>query len=609
MKKDLAAETTPFPWVMSLPLRWFLMALGLFLLSLAFEPFGWDYLAWLALVPWTLAILAPHRPGLTFLGVWLLGLAFYLANLYWLAPVTPAGYATLCFYLAWHFVLSGLIIRTLWYRHAWPLTWVLPVVWVAQEYLRALLLTGFPWFFLAHTQHRHLALIQVSDLVGAYGVSFLVAWVNGFLCDLLLRWRPRRQSARVWLTFLMWRLVPTVLLLGGSLGYGRYRLSQPLQPGPILTVIQDAIPQYVKEYAAADRTIFTRHENLTRQALAATVKPDLVVWPETMVPAPLNTEFLNLRVSGYDLQTFKPWVRARYFDRRLRNLTRLGPAPLDLTRLDPALPGSPRAATDSAPSGVALLVGAPSVEMAVYDGELRPARRANSALLYLPGGRRFPERYDKMHLVPFGEVVPFKKSWPWLYRLLNRLTPYDYEYSLDAGENPTVFRFPDRRGRRWRFAVAICYEDVMPQVPRRLAVAGGAKRIDFLLNISNDGWFVSGKLDADIKPTSELIQHLVICRFRAVENRLGIARAVNTGVSAFIQPDGRLQGPGLAGTLDPDPGRRPGRVGFLTDRIYLDERVTLYSRIGDVFAFVCTLLALTMLGVGIFPKARLRIGG
>ena len=193
--------------------------------------------------------------------------------------------------------------------------------------------------------------------------------------------------------------------------------------------------------------------------------------------------------------------------------------------------------------------------------------------------------------------MPFKKSWPWLHELLNSLTPYDYDYTLDAGDEATVFEFPTADGNEAKFAVAICYEDVMPQVPRRLvAVEGGAKRVDFLLNISNDGWFVYGGRDGGrVKSSSELIQHLVICKFRAVENRIGIARAVNCGISGFIKPDGSVQQGSLVGTLPDDPRDRQVVPGFLTDHVYLDSRTTIYSRIGDAFAIICTILTAGLL--------------
>jgi apolipoprotein N-acyltransferase len=193
-----------------------------------------------------------------------------------------------------------------------------------------------------------------------------------------------------------------------------------------------------------------------------------------------------------------------------------------------------------------------------------------------------------MHRVPFGEYVPFKESVPWLHRLLLALTPYGgYDYSIMAGKEPVAF--PLHAGEKdYQFGVAICYEDIIPWVPRKLAAAeGGTKRVDFLLNISNEGWYVHGESEDDIRTTAELPQHLAIARFRAVENRVGIARSVNMGISGFIKPDGTLQQAGLVSTLPTAPVDRQNVAGFITDHVYVDSRVTIYNQTGDLFALIC----------------------
>ena len=144
-------------------------------------PLAWSPLAWVALVGYVLAAVRARTSRQMILVCYLPGLAYYLLNLYWLAGVTPAGYAALCFYLGWYFVLTGYLLRTVYLYHRWSFTIVLPILWVAQEYLRATMLTGFPWLFVAHSQHDNLSLIQISDLGGAYGVTFLVAMVNGLV--------------------------------------------------------------------------------------------------------------------------------------------------------------------------------------------------------------------------------------------------------------------------------------------------------------------------------------------------------------------------------------------------------------------------------------------
>jgi len=535
-------------------------------LSVIQEPIGWTWCAWFCLAPWAIAMAAVDKGRHVLRIGYGLGLLYYLVNLSWLTGITWPGYSGLCFYLAWYFPLTALVVRKVYRGRRWPLTLVLPVVWVAQEYLRATVMTGFPWLFLAHSLHDYPHLLQSCDLFGSYTLTFVIAMVNGLICDLLLRPLKQPAGAPRRLSGLTLMLL-TFCAVAGCYAYGRYRLAQgekTMTPGDTITVIQESVPQRVKESLQGPEEIFKFHLETSRQALAAEEKPGLMVWSET-VCAPLNEEFLRL-----PLEEFEPLNEAQ---RQHRQLTEL-----------------------AASSGTALLVGSPARTMEVRGAYWEFAKRWNSALLYLPNGKQSPRRYDKMHLVPFGEVVPFRESWPWLYRLLNKMTPYDYEYSLDRGKEATIFEYEGRDGKMYLFGVAICYEDATAEVPRALAAApDGQKRIDFLINISNDGWFVRETGDGRVVPTAELRQHLAICQFRAVENRIGIARSVNTGISAFIRPDGLVQAGKKSGTLSDDPIERQAVAGYLTDTIMIDRRITLYSRIGDSMALACVVLAAIIL--------------
>ncbi len=182
---------------------------------------------------------------------------------------------------------------------------------------------------------------------------------------------------------------------------------------------------------------------------------------------------------------------------------------------------------------------------------------------------------DKTHPVLFGEAVPFRFGrLRFLYLWLNGLSPFGaggFEYSLTAGEEVGIFDMTTagENGRSYRFGTPICYEDVMPYVIRRFVWdrEKSVKRVDFLLNISNDGWF---------QHLSELPQHFAICTFRAVENRVGIARTVNTGISGFIDPNGRAY-----------EKMAVGEIGVRVAAVMTDTRVSLYSRTGNVFALCC----------------------
>ena len=146
----------------------------------------------------------------------------------------------------------------------------------------------------------------------------------------------------------------------------------------------------------------------------------------------------------------------------------------------------------------------------------------NSAVLIEPNGQE-AGCYDKIHRVPFGEYVPLRDWLPWM----NIFAPYDFDYSIRAGENLTRFRLTG-----YHFGVVICFEDTDPYLARQYVRTDSVLRpVDFLLNISNDGWFDG---------TSEHDEHLAICRFRAVECRRAIARSVNMGISAVIDGNGRV---------------------------------------------------------------------
>jgi len=235
------------------------------------------------------------------------------------------------------------------------------------------------------------------------------------------------------------------------------------------------------------------------------------------------------------------------------------------------------------------------------------AQRTNEALLVVPDSpvETAAGEYAKAHLVPFGEYIPFKESCPWLYNCLNAFTPYrGMEYSLTPGahdQQPFRLAFD---GQEARFQTPICYEDAMAYRVREMVrlhpssvkvpagdggqvrppVGGGRKAVDFIVNISNDGWFTVKKGDDPWgqAQTAEHRQHLNLCVFRAIENRVPIVRSVNTGISAVIASDGRI----VAAMTGADPAGGD-LSGWLVERIALDDRLSPYTRVGDLFALAC----------------------
>ncbi len=214
---------------------------------------------------------------------------------------------------------------------------------------------------------------------------------------------------------------------------------------------------------------------------------------------------------------------------------------------------------------------------------LAPMRRYNSAMVFNPQGGPH-QRYDKVHLVYFGEIVPFRFGrFRFLYLWINSLMPFgaegNEEFSFFKGKEFKRFTMAasSLNNERFEYGIPICYEDVMPYVARTFTSGEDGKRAQFLLNISNDGWFGRG---------IQQPQHLAISVFRAVENRVGIARAVNTGVSAIIDPDGRVRV-----RVDGDPNTPwPGKSGYAVSRLKVDSRYTWYTQYGDWFAWTCAAL-------------------
>jgi len=594
-----------------------LYALSAVALAWIFPPQGIWPLTFVCLVPWAVATCRTQRAWLVHWLSFFVGWAFFLVSLRWLEPITGLGYVALGLYLAIYWTLAAWALRTA-RRHGISPIWSLPVVWVACEYLRATVMTGFPWLFLSHALYQQLPLLQISDITGAYGVSFLAGLINGVVVEAALRrWPPPgSKPAR---TRQLWAgVTAAVILLVGSVGYGLFRINQvdhantPAAQGPRVAVVQHDFPlESTPPYGTHPYVVLVSYLSLAAEAAAE--QPDLIAFPETTWSASQNLEFIEQqpvipevshqlwvysRLSHHAISAF---ARADYpavnvviseLEEELRKIARLRPEwelPTELPRL-PAEGGEP----------ATTLVGAVSIEQ-FPEATYPKVKRYNSALVYDADGEQRPKRYDKHHLVPFGELVPFRGGrLHWLYRWLNSLSPFSdhgrIEYSLTPGDEFTVFDLETKDGTR-RFGVPICFEDTTPYVIRNFVWDGGERRVDFLVNISNDGWFHRPLASPSpawhqrlIRPflewfwqSSELPQHLAICTFRAIENRISIARAVNTGISGFIDPNGRIR------SLVERDGKRFGRgvFGYDIQRVYLDDRFSFYGRFGDWFALLC----------------------
>ena len=483
---------------------------------LAFPNFNINLLAWIGLVPLLFAIDA-QKPLRSILLSYVAGVFFFFGAIYWLIHVTLPGTLVVVLYLALYFGLFGFLAsfflrKTINDKRTTDL--ILPLLlaaaWVLCEWLRSNLFTGFGWALLGHSQAGNTVIIQIADITGAYGVSFLIVFVNTSIFLTIKGMRENDHKVHY--------LVAALTLVFLADVYGIVKTKTACAGGRLrVAVVQGNIPQSEKWDSRFRRGILDKYERLTD--LAAKARPELVIWPETSVPA-----FIE-------------------FDKGVAG--RLG-----------AIAGR---------IGAPLLVGAPSEDAggAIY----------NSAVLFGKDGK-VTGRYDKLHLVPFGEYVPFKRA----LSFVERFAPSPIG-DFSPGRDLRVFSFfIDRRSdsadarvrlvRKVRFSCIICFEDIFPDIARAFVKHGA----DFLVNITNDAWF---------RQTSAPYQHAQSSVFRAVENRVNVIRAANTGFSCFINPSGEVT------AAVESHGRRLFVDGVASADIVLSRTPTAYTLYGDVFAYAC----------------------
>lgn len=541
-------------------------------------PIGWSALAWVSLVPFILVCSPSVKVKPLFFTAYLVSLCYWLGNLYWIYRVTLLGWLAFCMYTALLWPMVAVCIRYCRIKKI-PLVLAVPVLIVGAERLQGLFLGGFFWRFLAHSQYANITLIQIADIFGAAGVSFLIAMVNGLVAELIIavigkRWKWISACAGMTYGWVFLKTALVCVALVATIIYGQWRINQSgkyVTQGPLVASVQSNVPQSVKKSHQASDVIL---EDLLENSKASIESgAELVIWPETMVQATLDKRILS-RLSGE--------TRCKIVDKILREHSK----------------------------GTAfVLVGAYGGILEMQeDFTLGLAKRYNSVFLYKPDGTAAEEQYSKIHLVAFGEFVPFRKSFPLLYNLLMKFTPYDYDYTLDAGSEYTVFEMTGVEGQVYKFSVMICYEDAVPAIARRFAIdKSGTKKLDWLVNISNDGWFVrftNGK----VFPSTELGQHAAICVFRAVENRLAVVRSVNTGISCLIDTLGHIRDGHIAGTLPHQAMRRTGVAGWFADRVPIDKRTTFFSRNGQWLDFCCAVCLIWLIIIPALGRFLFREG-
>ena len=496
---------------------------------------GNDSLIFFALVPLMFSVYSASAKKAAALGL-LSGFIFFLLTLNWLHNLTHMvagaglkasallGYSILSLYCAVYFIPFTLTlsacsrrwgIKTL--RGNLRTMFAVTTVWVASEYLRNILFTGFPWNPLGVSQYQSLAIIQIADWGGIYLISACIVWMNSALFITLHQYAQgiRAKKYRPHIE-LMLGLLP--LALSVAYGYSILVNRPPLLSKPVrITLIQPNIPQTEKWDAEKDQQIRERLETLTETA-AHLGPTDLLIWPETALP---------------------DFVRSSHTSQRL--LRRM----VDL--------------------GTPLLVGCMDFSYSEHDGRFF----YNSSILFGTNGTQIA-KYDKQHLVPFGEYVPFPK-------LLGSFTPVDVNFT--PGTQSTLLAVPQKPP----FSVLICFEDTVAPLALK-AVRRGAR---WLVNQSNDAWF---------DPSIQSEQHLAHAIFRCIENRVPMARCCNSGISCAISPYGEIVRP-----------IQPRTAGFGIIEIQprpIGQSKTFYTQNGDAFAKFSLLAAATSVFVLRFRVRR-----
>ena len=377
--------------------------------------------------------------------------------------------------------------------------WAFPVAWIGLEYARSVLVTGFPWLLLGYGVSDSPVLRQAADLAGVPGLGFLLAMTSVAVhrAATLLARRSYRACA-----------VPAFALLAVPaflFGYGSWRNAapdgHPAAQAIRVAVAQGGIDQSVKWDPAFQSQTVAIYRSLTREAAAA--GPEVIVWPETAAPFLYGWE---ADLSG------------------------------EIDRI-------------AAEAGVPLIFGAPWFDPS------EGGKYFNSVFL-LDGGGVPRGRYDKRHLVPFGEYIPLRS----VLFFLRKMTAGEGDFS--SGTGPGVFRVDGGTA-----GATVCYEALFPGIIREEVRAGA----DWLVNVTNDAWFGD-----TVAPR----QHLAMARMRSVEVRRPMVRAANAGISAVIDAKG-------ASVAELGLFRR----GIVAGAVRPGSGETLYAKSGDIFEISCAILA------------------
>ena len=508
MKNKVIAPGDNLPWInVNFKLNFIFAIISGVLLILSFPKYGFGFVAWFAFIPLLYALHRTTTIRQALLLGFITGVVGYIGIIYWITYVI-VNYGYLPIYLG--IILMLLLACYLsvylaifaagiaYFRNKIPLYFIAPVLWVCLEYCKSQLFTGFPWENLGYSQYLNLYLIQFADISGVYGLSFLIILVNISLFQIFTK-RSKRE-------YIIAAAVSLVLISVYIYGFLRLNsidkiLQLPSTPSMEVSLIQGNIDQSIKWNENYQNETINIYEDISLKNVPA--RGGLIVWPETAVPFNFQDD--------------------NELSRKIKNL-------------------------------------AIKTKSDVVFGSVSYLRRShyvdfyNSAYLLSSDGE-VKGRYDKVHLVPYGEYVPLRNVFPFI----KKLTAGIGDFSTGNGYFP--LSMADRK-----IGILICYEGILPFAARMYK----NESADILVNITNDAWFGS---------TSAPYQHLSMTIFRAVETRLYLVRAANTGISAIVDPRGQI----VAKT---DIFQKDSLKGNLK----LLKIPTFYAQYGDLLVGICFML-------------------
>lgn len=525
---------------------------------LAFPPQGY----WPAtlLMPLAIAWLAGTRAPSCFS----LGLGSFLGVLpawgyehFWIFNVSELGFPFIIVYSSFFAAITTWLLARVHRRFRWlPLGLACGAVWTLVEVARGdAILGGYPWLLAAHPLIDVPTLNRPGGVVGAYGISFLIACAAGSIIELLMLKRVRAGAATLASVGLIWFALS---LLPVPQPVGHFRVA----------IIQTNVAQDNRTPTTPWETIEAMRSLVLHTREAALDQPAFIVWPESMMPGrTLDPASLAVeKAEGVYYKVRPPTGMGEPFE---VNAWEFAEATLELQR-DIRIP---------------LIAGSESytnlrIEPIPEGGiEYIADETFNSAFLIDNGVVQ--SRYDKIFLTPFGEVMPGIRHWPWLQNRVRALGAYGMPFDLSPGRSKNAFEIRWTGEMPLRAVAPICFEATMPNVCRRLVYGGGTRKADVIVNGTNDGWFNSFPLGR--------LQHLQSARWRSLELATPMARAANTGVSALVDHRGRL----LASGINGQPGAI-GADGVLSGELPIIREGSLYAAGGWITGWVLAALGLIL---------------